>query len=147
MDTDQKAKLASLFAQEQVAVLITQGGQWPTATLQAFAETEALDLLFIVGADADKFHNLLRNPNVTVMVDARVAGDITKFQVVRASIQGVAQEVPPGSEEWKSLEAIFLKKNPFEAPFFASDKLRMVRVKPKRISYAGLVRDMFKVEL
>ncbi|HVA77972.1 MAG TPA: pyridoxamine 5'-phosphate oxidase family protein [Candidatus Binataceae bacterium] len=139
--------MTALFTQEHVAVIVTQGGQWPTATLQAFAETDAMDLVFIMGADADKFQNLVRNPNVTVLVDTRDVGDVAKFQVTRASIQGIAEEVAKDGAQWEPLKAIFLKKNPFEAPFFGSDKLRMVRVRPKRISYAGIGRDMFKVEI
>jgi len=147
VDTEQKQKLATLLAQEHVAVIVTQGGQWPTATLQAFAETDALDLLFIMGADADKFQNLIRNPNVTVLVDTRDVGNVATFQVARVSIQGIAQEIPSDGPEWAPLKGIFLKKNPFEAPFFGGDKLRMVRVKPRRISYAGVARDIFKAEL
>ena len=41
------------------------------------------------------------------------------------------------------LKAVFLKKNPFEAPFFDSDLLRMIRIKPKRISYANGIKDSF----
>jgi hypothetical protein len=40
-----------------------------------------------------------------------------------------------------------LKKNPFEAPFFSYDALRMVRVAPKRVSYANGVNDSFKAEM
>lgn len=147
MDSEQKQKLTALLAQEHVAVIVTQGGEWPTATLQAFAETEAPDLLFIMGGEADKFQNLIRNPNVTVLVDNRDVGNVATFQVARVSIQGIAQEIPKNGPEWDPLKAIFLKKNPFEAPFFGSDKLRMVRVKTRRISYAGAGRDMFKAEL
>jgi general stress protein 26 len=142
----QKQKLAELFAQEHVAVIVTQGEQWPTATVQAFAETADLDLLFIMGDSAEKFQNLLKRPNVTVMVDTRDVGDVAKFQVSRASIQGVASEVPHGPQ-WDSLKDIFLKKNPFEAPFFGNPALRLVRVKPKRVSYMGADRQGFKVEL
>ena len=49
MDQTQKDKLAELFAQEHVAVIVTQGDEWPTATFQAFAETPDFDLLFIMG--------------------------------------------------------------------------------------------------
>jgi putative intracellular protease/amidase len=147
VDTEQKQKLAALLAQEHVAVIVTQGGEWPTATLQAFAETDVPDLLFIMGGEADKFQNLMRNPNVTVLVDNRDIGNVATFQVARASIQGIAQEVARDGPEWEPLKAIFLKKNPFEAPFFGSEKLRMVRVKIRRISYAGAARDVFKGEL
>jgi hypothetical protein len=147
MTPEQKTKLASMFAKEHVAVIVTQGEQWPTATMQAFAETEAMDLLFIMGRDSEKFQNALRSRYVTVLVDTRDIGDIPKFQVERASVQGMAEEVARDGAEWEPLKAIFLAKNPFEAPFFANDQLRMLRVRPKRISYAGPPREAFKVEL
>ena len=145
MDESQRQKLAELFAQEHVAVIVTQGDDWPTATLQAFAETPELDLLFIMGDTAEKFHNLLRRPKVTVIVDNRDVGDVNKFQVSRSVVRGVASEVAKGVE-WDLLKNVFLKKNPFEAPFFGNPGLRMVRVKPKRISYTGANMQGFKTE-
>lgn len=146
MEETQRQKLAELFAQEHVAVIVTQGEEWPTATLQAFAETPELDLLFIMGDTAEKFQNLLRRPKVTVIVDTRDEGDVSKFQISRSVVQGIAGEVAKGVE-WDSLKGIFLKKNPFEAPFFANPALRMVRVQSKRISYTGADRLGFKIEL
>ena len=146
VEETQRQKLAELFAQEHVAVIVTQGEEWPTATLQAFAETPELDLLFIMGDTAEKFQNLLRRPKVTVIVDTRDEGDVSKFQISRSVVQGIAGEVAKGVE-WDSLKDIFLKKNPFEAPFFANPALRMVRVQSKRISYTGADRLGFKIEL
>ena len=145
VEETQRQKLADLFAQEHVAVIVTQGEEWPTATLQAFAETPELDLLFIMGDTAEKFQNLLRRPQVTVIVDTRDKGDVSKFQISRAVVQGLAGEVAKGVE-WDSLKDIFLKKNPFEAPFFANPALRMVRITPKRIAYTGPDRQGFKIE-
>jgi hypothetical protein len=145
MDESQRQKLAALFAQEHVAVIVTQGEEWPTATLQAFAETPELDLLFIMGDTAEKFQNLLRRPKVTVIVDTRDVGDVNKFQISRSVVQGIAGEVAKGVE-WDSLKDLFLKKNPFESPFFGNPALRLVRVKPKRISYTGTDMQGFKTE-
>jgi len=145
MDESQRRKLAELFAQEHAAVIVTQGEEWPTATLQAFAETPELDLLFIMGDTAEKFQNLLKRPKVTVMVDTRDIGDVSKFQISRSVVQGIAGEVAKGVE-WDSLKDLFLKKNPFEAPFFGNPALRLVRVKPKRISYTGADMQGFKTE-
>jgi hypothetical protein len=145
MDESQRQKLTELFAQEHVAVIVTQGEEWSTATLQAFAETPELDLLFIMGDTAEKYKNLLRRRNVTVLIDTRDVGDVNKFQISRSVVQGIAGEVPKGNE-WDSLKDIFLKKNPFEAPFFGNPALRMVRVKPKRISYTGADMQGFKIE-
>jgi hypothetical protein len=98
-----------------------------------------------MGDTAEKFQNLLRRPKVTVIVDTRDVGDVNKFQVSRSVVQGIASEVAQGVE-WDSLEGLFLKKNPFEAPFFGNPALRMVRVKPKRISYTGPNMQGFKTE-
>ena len=145
MDESQRQKLAELFAQEHVAAIVTQGEEWPTITLQAFAETPELDLLFIMGDTAEKFQNLLKRPKVTVMVDTRDVGDVNKFQISRSVVQGIAGEVAKGAE-WDSLKDLFLKKKPFEAPFFGNPALRLVRVKPKRISYTGADMQGFKTE-
>ena len=99
-----------------------------------------------MGADADKFQNLIRNPNVTVLVDTRDVGNVATFQVARASIQGIAQEIAKDGPEWEPLKALFLKKNPFEEPFFKNDGLRMIRIKPQRVSYAKGLGDGFKAE-
>jgi general stress protein 26 len=143
MDESQRQKLAELFAQEHVAAIVTQGEEWPTITLQAFAETPQLDLLFIMGDTAEKFQNLLKRPKVTVMVDTRDVGDVNEFQISRSVIQGIAGEVAKGAE-WDSFKDLFLKKNPFEAPFFGNPALRLVRVKPERISYTGADMQGFK---
>jgi hypothetical protein len=102
-------------------------------------------LLFIMGDTAEKFENLRRRPEVTVMVDTRDIGDVSKFQISRSVVQGIAGEVAKGVE-WDLLKDIFLRKNPFEAPFFGNPALRLVRVKPKRISYTGADMQGFKTE-
>lgn len=147
MEAEQRQKLASLLAQEHVLVVTTQGEEWPTATMQAFAETGNFDVILIMLESAAKFQNLLKRPRVTLHVDTRDTGDVSTFQIVRAALQGLAREVPRGSTEWNELKDIFLKKNPFEAPFFKYDALRMVRISPKLISYANGIGDSFKAEL
>jgi len=146
LDETQRQKLVKLFEAQHVAVLVTQGDQWPTATLQAFGETEGLDLIFIMNESAEKFQNLLKRPNATVLIDMRDTGDIDTFRVTRAVVQSVAREVKRDSAEWNSLKASFLKKNPFEAPFFNAPPLRMIRLKSLRVSYAGDGHDTFKAE-
>ncbi len=148
MDAQQKQKLSELLAREHVLVFTTQGEEWPTATLQAFAETPDLHIVLIMLETSAKFQNLLKRPQVTVLVDSRSGGgSIEKFEVIRASLQGVAREVPKESAEWNELKALFLKKNPFEEPFFKYDALRMVRIAPRRVEYANGLADSFTAEV
>ena len=146
MEAAQKERLAALLAEVQVAILVTQGEQWPTATMQAFAETSDFDLLFIMNDATEKFQNLLKHPHVSVFLDAREKGKVETFEISRALIQGVAIEIARDSAEWESSKEIFLKKSPFEAPFFKYPTLRMMRIKPTRLSYAGADRVTFKAE-
>src|SRR5258708_39193675 len=146
LTTEQRQKLASLFAKQHLAVLITQGAEWTTGTMEAFAETGDLDLLFIMANNAEKYQNAIERPNVTVMIDTRDQAKVETFEITRASVQGVAGEVARGSAEWEKLKAVFLEKNPFEAPFFGNDGLRMIRIKSKRVSYASGLKDAFKAE-
>jgi general stress protein 26 len=146
VEAAQKERLAALLAEVQVAILVTQGEQWPTATMQAFAETPEFDLLFIMNDASEKFQNLLKHPHVSVFLDAREKGKVETFEISRVLIQGIALEVAHDGAEWEPLKEIFLKKSPFEAPFFKYPTLRMMRVKPKRLSYAGADRFAFKAE-
>ena len=98
-------------------------------------------------ADAEKYANLLARPQATVAIDNRDTADVSTLQVARATIQGLAAEVARNSAEWDELKERFLTKNPFEEPFFGYDSLRMMRLTPKRVSYANGLTDSFKVEL
>jgi nitroimidazol reductase NimA-like FMN-containing flavoprotein (pyridoxamine 5'-phosphate oxidase superfamily) len=146
LDPAQNEKLVALMAREHLAVIVTQGDEWPTATMQAFARTPAGDLAFIMLDGSVKFKNLLKRPNVTVLIDSRHSSPGSSFEIVRAAIDGIAREVPLDSDEWNSLKPAFLKRNPFEAPLFNFPVLRMVLVKPARVSYAGAGRDRFKAD-
>jgi general stress protein 26 len=146
VEAAQREKLAALLAEVKVAILVTQGEQWPTATMQAFAETPELDLLFIMNDSTEKFQNLLKHPYVTAYLDAREKGKVETFEISRVLIQGIASEVPRDGAEWEIAKEIFLKKSPFEAPFFKYPTLRMIRLRPKRLSYAGADRVLFKAE-
>jgi len=89
---------------------------------------------------------LLKHPYVTVYVDARERGKIETFEVSRVLIQGVASEVVRDGPEWEALKAVLLNKCPFEAPFFKYPTLKMMRVRPHRLSYAGADRVNFRTE-
>jgi hypothetical protein len=119
MEPAQRDKLAALLTQERTAVLVTQGEKWPTANLQAFAATPDLEMLFIMNEAAEKFQNMRKRPEVTVLVDTRDVGTIPTFEIARA---------------W------------MKAPFFEHNTLRMIRIQPKQVSYAFGLRDMFKAD-
>jgi general stress protein 26 len=146
MTDEQKKKIAEVMAAEHVAVITTIGDQWATSTLEAAAETPELDVVIILGESTDRFQNVKKRPQVSFLFTHRY-GEVPKFQVVRLSGRGLAREVPKDSAEWNQLKALFLKKNPFEEPFFGNPALRMLRITPKTIKYADALNPPFTVEL
>jgi general stress protein 26 len=147
MNEEQKSKLATVLEMEHLAVLITHGTRWPTGTLQAFAQTEDFEIIFIMGMSSERFENLSRRPHATVLIDTRDKAEAGSFAIARVAIQGIAHEVARASAEWDRYKAVFLEKNSFEEPFFANDNLRMIRIEPRRVSYAHGLADTFWVEL
>jgi nitroimidazol reductase NimA-like FMN-containing flavoprotein (pyridoxamine 5'-phosphate oxidase superfamily) len=146
MEQAQREKLNALLAQQHLALIATHGEEWPTATLQAFAETPELDILFIMIDSAEKYLNLIKSPKVTVFIDDRHNLETSNLDITRAAIQGVAEDIPFASEAAAPLKALFLKKNPFEEPYFGHPALRLVRIKPVRVSYTH-GKDAFKVDV
>ena len=92
---------------------------------------------------AEKYLNLIKRPKVTVFVDSRHNLEPSNLDIARASIQGIASEVPFASAEAAPLKALFLTKNPFQEPYFGHPALRLVRVRPVRVSYTH-GNDVFK---
>lgn len=146
MTGEEKSKITALMADEHVAVVTTVGEPWPTATLEAFAETSELDIVVIMGDKAERVANIAERPHVSFLIVNRY-GDVAKFQVKRLSGRGTASAVASGSEEWNHLKAIFLAKNPFEEPFFGNPTLKMFRIKPTQMKYADGLQPPFTVEL
>ncbi|MGH8006026.1 MAG: pyridoxamine 5'-phosphate oxidase family protein, partial [Candidatus Binatia bacterium] len=132
MTDEQKKQIADVMAAEHVAFISTLGESSPRATMEAFAETPEFDVVMIMGGDSDRMQNVSKRPNVSFLVTHRY-GDVSEFRIKRLSGKGVAREVKKDSAEWNELKALFLKKNPFEEPFFGNPALRMLRIKPKSL--------------
>ncbi len=145
MTEEQKKLIAEVMASEHVAVISTMGDDSPTTTVEAFAETPEFDIIMIMGADSDRVKNISKRPNVSFLVVNRY-GDVSAFKLKRLSGRGAASEVVKDSAEWNQLKEMFLKKNPFEAPFFGNPALRMLKIKPKSMKYADALKPPFTVE-
>jgi hypothetical protein len=145
MTEEQKKQIATAMAAEHVGVITTIGEEWATSTLEAFAETPELDIVIILAESSDRFQNVKQRPQVSFLVTHRY-GEVPKFQIQRLTGRGIAREVPKDSPEWNQLKPLFLKKNPFEEPFFGNPALRMLRITPKTIKYVDALNPPFTVE-
>ncbi len=144
MTDERKQQIAALMDQEHLLVLTTNGEEWPSVTLQAFAETPEFDVVLIMSESSERFQNIKRSPKVAYLIESR--GDIARFMVRRLSARGLAREVAKESPEWNQLKTIFLEKNRFEEPFFGNPALRMVRIAPKSMKYADGLNPAVQLE-
>jgi hypothetical protein len=71
MTDEQRDQIDVVMDAEHVAYITTLGDEWPTATLEAFAETPELDIVMIMGEQSDRFQNVARRPNVSFLIAYR----------------------------------------------------------------------------
>lgn len=127
--TDQSTDiLRELCTSQPLAVLATDAGNGPYASLVAVAVTPDLRQLFFATLRATrKWANLAGNRHVSLLIDNR-SNQVTDFsRAAAATLLGVAEEVS-GSELESGL-ALFLRRHPHLAEFTAAPSCALFRVR------------------
>lgn len=125
---DLRAVLAELLGAQGLAVLCTQGGGQPYASLVAVAETEDLaDLYFATARATRKYANLTAERRVALLADSRSNRESDFREATAATATGVAQEVEGAERE--AGQALLLAKHPHLADFVSSPGCALFRVR------------------
>lgn len=119
--------LKGLCTGQPLAVLATDTGSGPYASLVAFAVTPDLrQFYFATLRDTRKWANLAGNPNVSLLIDNR-SNQATDFnQAAAATVLGIAGEL--NGAELETGLAIFLSRHPHLADFAAATGCALFRV-------------------
>ncbi|WP_306533052.1 pyridoxamine 5'-phosphate oxidase family protein [Geobacter sp.] len=125
--TENWSILQGLCTDQYLAVLATDAGAAPYASLVAFAVTPDLRQLYFATPRATrKWSNLAGNRQVALLVDNR-SNQVADFsRAAAATILGTAQELR-GDEREAGL-AIYLAKHPHLAEFTAAPSCALFRV-------------------
>jgi hypothetical protein len=120
-------QLQELFSSQRLAVLATDHGGHPYASLVAFAASADLrELFFATTRDTRKFANLQVNPRVSLLIDNRV-NQVTDFSTaVAVTVLGSSTELTGPSRRAGS--AFYLAKHPHLAEFVAAPSCALLRV-------------------
>lgn len=120
--------LQKLCAGQPLAVLATDAGSGPYASLVAVTVTPDLRQLFFATLRATrKWANLSGNRHVSLLIDNR-SNQVTDFsRAAAATVIGIAEELS-GAELEAGLE-IFLRRHPHLAEFTASPSCALFRVR------------------
>ena len=127
-DTERlETTIRGLFAGQTVAVLSTQGSEYPHASLVAFAAGDDLrTLLFATFRSTRKYENMSRDPRVALTVDSRTDSNADLRRTVVATAFGRAQEVPaPDRKFW---QGAYLARHPSLRAFVESPDCALMAV-------------------
>jgi len=119
--------LKELCTGQPLAVLATDAGSGPYASLVAVAITPDLRQLFFATPRATrKWANLAGNHHVSLLIDNR-SNQVSDFsRAAAATVTGTAEEL--SGAELKTGLAIFLRRHPHLAEFTASPSCALFRV-------------------
>ncbi len=116
-----------LLSSQRLAVLATEAGGHPYASLIAFAAAPDLKaLVFATPRPTRKFTNLSANARVSILVDNRGNLEEDFVEAAAATILGTAIEAT--GEERDSCLAVFLGKHPYLSSFVRSPNCAIFRV-------------------
>lgn len=125
-------RLSILNGLERHAVLATESNGRPYTSLIAYAMTPDMKgLIFSTPRKTSKYKNLLKNRNVSLLIDTRsqTSGDYMRTEAV--TLLGAAISVRRG-RKWDNLSGILIKKHPDLAEFIQAETTALVLVE---ISY------------
>ena len=126
-----------LLLSRGVAVLATQGEDYPHACLVAFAATDDLrTLVFNTSRSTRKYTNIRKNHRVTLLVDDRSHREEDFHEASVVTARGWAEEIPRNKNN--PYLDLFLKHHPYLADFATSPTSVLIGVHVE--SYAVVSR-------
>jgi hypothetical protein len=119
--------LRKLFYDQLLAVLGTQSQSGPYGSLVAFYATDDLKyLLFATTRSTRKYDNLIRTPQVAMVIDNRSNKEGDFHEAIAATAIGKVKEVNgPEKEQFK---ALFLAKHPGLFDFVQSPACALLKI-------------------
>ena len=120
-------RLRRLFESQKLAVVATQTGGQPYASLVAFVATADLrHLFFITPRTTRKFSNLTSDSRVAVLVNSSVNQESDFHEPISITVTGVAEEIK--DPERADVLKLYLSKHPYLEDFARSPSCALVKV-------------------
>ena len=129
MDPSQEIRdrLKDLCTSQKLAVVSTQSGGQPYASLVAFVASDDLRHIFFVTARTTrKFANLARDPRVAVLINSSTNEESDFHEAVSITVTGIAEELK--NPERQDILKLYLSKHPYLDDFAKSPSCALIRV-------------------
>lgn len=130
MTWDEKQALISirqLLRDQFLGVLATQGEQYPYSSLVGFAASDDLKTLFFATIrDTRKYENILRHPQVSMLIDSR-SNRVQDFKDAQAlTVLGTARDEE--DSDLPDSESQYLRKHPYLSEFLQNPNCAFMRL-------------------
>ena len=134
---DVLARLHVINNKQRHAVLATDAGGQPYTSLVAFAlAPDMTGALFATPKKTSKYRNIIKNKNVSLMIDTRYNTAKGYMQSEAITILGSAIPVRRGSK-WSELAGVLIKKHSQLEEFIRASSTALVMVSFRKVFHAG----------
>jgi nitroimidazol reductase NimA-like FMN-containing flavoprotein (pyridoxamine 5'-phosphate oxidase superfamily) len=122
-----RSRLKELCTSQKLAVVSTQSGGQPYASLVAFVASDDLRHIFFVTARTTrKFANLTKDPRVAVLINSSTNDEADFHEAVSITATGTAEEI--NDPERQDVLKLYLSKHPYLDDFAKSPSCALIRV-------------------
>jgi len=119
-------------AEADLGVLLTRAPERPHTTVMAFLSAGAGDVFLVTRPQSYKAHNLFRDPHVVFAVDYRHTYDLSRpLDWAYRLLPMKAYRISAGRELHTEVTETFLRKNPWNAGFFAAPGAILLHLAPQ----------------
>ncbi len=141
-----RKELKKLLQSQPLAVLSTQEGGQPYASLVAFASSEDLTrLYFATIRSTRKFANILKDSRVAMLVDNRSNSPEDFHQATAATATGRTEEV--ASDQRKDVLSLYLAKHPYLESFVESPTCALCEIRIRTYFVVTRFQDVVEVHI
>lgn len=146
-DVNVQERLRFLNRKQRHAVLATDAGGHPYTSLVAFAlSDDATGIIFATPRKTGKYHNMLRNRHVSLMIDTRSNTAKGYMRSEALTILGTASPVRKGKKR-DELCKVFTKKHPELTAFVNAPSTALVCIAIKKALHTGRFQTVTEWEV
>ncbi len=125
-----RSRLRDLCISQKLAVVATQSGGQPYASLVAFVTSDDLRHVFFVTARTTrKFANLTKDSRVAVLINSSANKESDFHDAVSVTVTGSAEEI--GDAERDHVLSLYLSKHPYLEDFAQAPSCAVIKVTTK----------------
>jgi nitroimidazol reductase NimA-like FMN-containing flavoprotein (pyridoxamine 5'-phosphate oxidase superfamily) len=146
-NTDVRARLLTLNKKQRHAVLATDTAGQPYTSLVAFAVSDdACSVIFATPGKTSKYKNILKNRNVSLMIDTRTNTAKGYMQSEAVTILGTASPLRNGKKR-EAVSKTFTKKHPELAGFVNAPSTALIFIAIKKALHTAQFQTVTEWEV